>query len=613
MMNDPMMMPWSPEMAQQAGNEALEQQNDEGAGDLGQDSEEILSKIDAFKTDHATQLDEFNKFYKMYRSQPTKKRSENQSNTFIPEIFVEDEALATAAHEMVFSEASKALFFDVVGEDGGEDDRVRAMVTKATIAKQIELNDLQSNALPWFRSLILSGNAPVDLCWVLSYRSFWDGIYRVRRPAFDCWDFEPFDLTNFAFDDSQEDIERQEWSARTQHVKAGAAKGMVRNGIWDGGVVDDSLKRGFDRNPYDRERRRLAGYIESASDGKGFTWHKYYGTLESRGDDEIYRADITSDGKFLMKPEINPYAHGEKETLMGKWFSLTGEPFAMGIGHVNHRTQSEINDRRNFINDLLFSSFYNMWLNRSDSGIMLPGNKMKWRPHEVITGDGISDEFLRALRPDMAGLGPAVNLEGQDIEKMRRQSGATTTLQAIASGITATETQAIQSESTRRLRAMVRSNVGSFFRKVLYRAHALNLQFLDRPFSARVTGGDGYEIFGKVSREDQILSPDIRMKLSTDLDFRPMERREMIEAITAIAQLTKAGVSHSGAMVSDALLEELAARFNLDPRKLWKREGLQEMEVNRQMMQPGTQQNAMRQMISESPRAQQVMQTGMPA
>ena len=250
---------------------------------------------------------------------------------------------------------------------------------------------------------------------------------------------------------------------------------------------------------------------------------------------------------------------------------------------------------------------------RSDAGFTLPGNKMRWRPHEVLTGDGISDEFLRPIRPDMSGLGPAVNLEGADIEKMRRHSGATTTLQAIASGITATETQAIQSEATRRLRAMVRSNVGSFFRRMLYRAHALNLQFLDRALSARITDNKGYEVFGEVSREDQILSPDIRMKLSTDLDFRPVKRREMIEAITAIAQLAKAGVSHSGAMTSDAFLEELASQFNIDPRKIWSREGIVQAESQRRMMDPRMQRAAMQQMVSESPRAQQVMATGMPA
>lgn len=590
-----------------------ETQQEAKPADLGQDGAEILDKIDTFQTDHVIQLQEFNDFYKMYRSQPTKKRSENQSNTFIPEMFVEDEALATAAHEMLFSDNSEALFFDVEGQDGQMDDTVRAMVTKATLAKQIEVNDIQAKTLPWFRNLILNGNAPVDVSWVLAYRSYWDGIHRVQRPAFDCWDFDPFDLDKYSFDDSQEDPERQEWGARTQHVKGQAARGMVRKGIWDKGVVEDALKQGFKRSIYDREKRRLAGFIDTATDGKGFTWHEYFGTLESRDDDEMYMAHITSDGKFLLEPEINPYNHGEKSWLYGKWFSLIGEPYAMGIGHVNHRTQSEINDRRNFVNDMLFASLYNMWFVRSDSGLQFPGGKMKYRPHQVINGDGISEEFIRAVRPDMSALGPAVNLEGQDIDKMRRQSGATTTLQAVATGGTATEVQAIQSEATRRLKAMVRSNVGSFFRKLLYRAHALNLQFLDRPLSAKMSHSEGYEVFGTVSREDQILSPTIKMKLSVDLDFRPFKRRELIDFLGNIAQLAKAGLAHTGATAADAVIEQLASLYGIDPRKMWKPEGLREAEIQRAMLTNGAQSNAMRQMVAGSPRAQQVLQTGAPA
>ena len=228
---------------------------------------------------------------------------------------------------------------------------------------------------------------------------------------------------------------------------------MARSGIWEKKWVDEAIESGIKRNPYDLEIRQLAGYSDSPHGRSGMTAHEYYGTLESRDDDEIYWACISDDGKFLKEPEINPYAHGEKPWLFGKWFSIPGEPYAMGVGHVNFRTQSEINDRRNFINDLLYASLYNMWLRRTDSGITLPGGKMKYSPHQIIEGDGISDEFLRPLRPDMSPLGPAINLESNDIEKMRRQSGATSTLQAVATGITATESQQIQSEATRRLKA----------------------------------------------------------------------------------------------------------------------------------------------------------------
>ena len=100
------------------------------------------------------------------------------------------------------------------------------------------------------------------------------------------------------------------------------------------------------------------------------------------------------------------------------------------------------------------------------------------------------------------------------------------------------------------------------------------------------------------------------MKLSTDMDFRHFKRREMIEGVTALAQLAKAGVSKRSMMTADAFIEELATMFNIDPRKMWKREGFIEAETNRRMMDPRMQQDAMRGMVSQSPRASEMMRTG---
>lgn len=588
-------------------NDNLEGVDEQPTGDLEQDSQEILQKISDFQSNHSSQLSDFNKFYKQYRSIPTKTRRENQSNTFIPELFVEDEALATAVHEMIFSDNTEAQFFDVVGEDGGMEDMVRAMVTKATLTKQTELIDLSPKILPFLRMVILQGMYPVAMPWRLEYKTYWDNLARVRRPAFDSWDFEPFDVVNFSFDDTEADINRRSFNAQTSHIKRKDALHMVRMGIWNKNAVEDSVKDGIQRNVYDQTKRQIAGYFDSGGKGDGFTAHLYYGTLDSRDDGEMYRAWVTNQGKFLSEPEINPYNHGESEFLACEWFSLPGEAYAMGIGHINTRTQSEINDRRNFINDMLYASLYCQWLNRTDSGLQFPGGKMKWSPHQVINGDGITDEFLRPLRPDMSPLGPAVNMEAADIEKMRRQSGATTTLQAIATGVTATESQSIQSEATRRVKAMVRSNVASFMRKVLYRAHALNLQFLDRPFSARINHGDGYQIFGKVSREDQITNPDIRMKMTTDLDFRPFKRKELLEMLDIFSRLQKDGLLGQRRIIPDPIVEELAQTYGMDPRKFFSREGMIESETRRATQDPAVQAKAMQQVVQESPMAQQVL------
>ena len=571
---------------------------------LDQDRHEIIGKIKAFQTDHAEQLSDFNKFYKSYRVKPTKNRKENQSNTVLPELFVEIEALATAAHEMIFSDNSEALFFDVVAQDEDMEQRVEAHLSKSVLAKQIELTETSKKMLPFLRMLCLQGTYPVSTPWVLSYKSYWDDTFRVRRPAFDCWDFQPFSILNFSFDDTVEELERAEWAAETMHVKRKAAMGMVKKGLWNESAVRKALDSGIKRNIYDREQRQIAGYLDTADSTAGFTAHEYYGTLESRDDDEIYRAVVTDDGEFLMEPEINPYAHGEKPWLVGQWFSLPGEPYGMGTGHINYRTQSEINDRRNFINDLLYSSLYSMWLKRVDSGINLPGGKMRWSPHQIIEGDQIGEEFLRALRPDVSPLGPAINLESNDIEKMRRNSGATSTLQAVATGITATESQQIQSEATRRIKAMIRSNLASLLRKFLYRAHSLNLQFLDRPFTTSVKDAAGLQLFGQVTRQDLIIEPDIRMKLTTDLDFRPFKRREMIELLDVFSRLEAGGQLGNRRIVPDPIIETLADTYGMDPRKFFAKEGLMEMETQRMTQDPNLQRKAMGEMVNGSEAAQ---------
>lgn len=578
------------------------------ASDLAKDAAEILGKVEGFERDHHKQLGEFARNNRLYRAIPTKQRRENQSNTFYPEMTIEVEALATAVYEMVFSDASNAHFFQMVG-DGSMENKVRAWTSQAVLEKQMELADVETKSLAFLRKLILQGTYPVGIPWRQEFRSFHDGVTNVRKTVFDSWDFAPFDIVNFGFDDSHAELERSDWAYELMHVKPRGAAKMRRLGIWKSGAVDQAIKQGFTRNPYDIMQRQDAGYLDIQGN-RGLTAIDYYGTLESRGDEDIYWAVLDrGTGQFLRDPQRNPNQHGEKKWLVAKWISLPDEFYAIGTGSLNFRTQSELNDRRNFINDILYASLYNQWLVRSDSGLHMPGNKMHWKPHEIIHADGISDEFIRALRPDLGALAPAINIEQSDIERMRRVSGATSSLQAIATGVTATESQSITSEATRRVKVMVRSEISTFYRKFVGRAHQLNLQFLDRPLSAKFTGADGIEIFGEASREDLLLRPGIDIKMSTDLDFRPVKRRELIEMLGTFAQLEQNGLLTRRGIIPDPIIEELAQTYNMDPRKFFKREGLIEMETQRATGSPEVQSRALGEVVSESPAAQEFLKS----
>lgn len=585
-----------------------------GAGaspvDLAKDADEILEKVTRFEREHSQQLYDFTRNYKLYRAIPLKARSEQQSNTFYPELTIEVEALATAIHEMVFSDASDAQFFQMTAGHSDIDSQVRASVSQAALEKQMTEVQLERKVLPFFRKLVLQGTMPVHVPWRLDMKTYFQGGFGVQLPHFDCWDFEPVDVINFGFDDVSPDIERCEWGYTLAHVRPSGAHKMVRRGVWDSDVVESALAEGIVRNVHDVAQRHAGGYVETMS-VRGLTAVNYVGYLESRNDDVLYWAVLDrKTGRFLKPPEPNPYQHGEKHWLVAKWIDLPEEFYGMGAGHLNYRTQSEVNDRRNFINDILYASLYNMWLKKSDSGIQLPGNKMRWRPHEIIEGDGIDDSFLRALRPDMGGLPSAISLEQADIERMRRASGATTTLQAVATGVTATESQSVQSEATRRIKAMVRSNVASFFRQLVYRAHKLNLQFLTSPVMGKFTDPQGAQIFGHIDRSDLLIDPDVNVKMTTDLDFRPFKRRELIDLLQTFGQLSQSGIAAARGIIPDPIIEELARTYNMDPRAFFSRQGLLEMETQRQMQDPAVQQQAVKQMVQESPAAQKLLNTG---
>jgi len=72
---------------------------------------EVLDKVNTFASEHSYHFQKFNEWYKMYRAQPGP-RNIGKSNTFIPELFIETEALKTATFEMIFSDKSDEVFFD---------------------------------------------------------------------------------------------------------------------------------------------------------------------------------------------------------------------------------------------------------------------------------------------------------------------------------------------------------------------------------------------------------------------------------------------------------------------------------------------------------------------
>ena len=558
-----------------------------------QSAQEVLEKVKGFHDDHATHFTNFNEWYKLYRCQPGPARKIGKSNTFIPEIFSEIEALKTAAYEMIFSDTSDASFFDAYPQ--GYDDAIKAFLTKSVLSDQFETAELQRKTMPMLGGLIRDGFSAVEIPWVLEYGWRKQNGVLTRFPKYDCFDFQYIKPDSFSFSEGS-----NEWRCRTFIIPFAKAKRMEKSGLWKD--VDKAAANASPYNETERARRDIAG-LPSEPHEKQLKYHEYFGFLDSEEEDFMWRVVVADNGILLRDIEINPYDDGEDPYLTTKWIEVDNEDYGIGVVEINGKQQKEINDRRNYINDNLYAALYNMWKQSSDCGYKSNGGKIVWEAYKVLEMDNVKG--LEPLRPPLEGIPYARQLEETDREAMRRQSGATSTLQGISANQTATEAQITQNEATRRLRAIIRSQIGTMLKNLLYKCHARNLQFLDRTRVIRAEGPEGEQLFAAINNNSLSKNPDFKMKLTTDLDFRPFKRKELLEFLQGAAMLAKANGAQFDAF---PIIEQLAVNFNMNPRD-FKRE----IDINRAMTTPAVQKAAVKQIINESPGAQRVMQEGLPA
>jgi hypothetical protein len=553
--------------------------------------QEVIEKVNNFATEHKDHFTSFNSWYKMYRAQPDA-RTIGKSNTFIPEITTEIEALSTAVFEMIFSDTSDASFFDVYPQ--GYDDAVKSFLAKSVLSDQFDTIELQRKVMPFLRGLTRDGYAPVEVPWTLDYGWKKQNGILTRFPKIDCFDFQYIRPCEFSCGEGADSLEGMEWTCRTFIIPFGKAKRMEKLGLWEN--VDKAGTNGSPFNETEKARRSIAGLTNEPKE-KFLKYHEYTGYLENEDEDFRWRMIVADNGTVLREAEINPYDDGEYPFLDCKWIECDNELYGMGLVEINYRQQKEINDRRNFINDNLYAALYNMWAMSADCGLKSDNGRLVWEAYKVLEMENPSG--LVALRPPLEGIPYAKQLEETDREAMRRQSGATSTLQGISQNTTATESKIIQDEATRRLRALVRSQIGSFLKRFLYKCHSRNLQFLDRQRVIRAEGPEGEQLFAAINNNSLSRNPAFGMRLTTDLNFRTFQKKELIELLQGFAMLAK---TEGFNMDPRPIIEKIALAYNMNPKDFRR-----EIDINRAMTQPETIKAATQSIIAGSPKAQEIM------
>jgi len=267
-------------------------------------------------------------------------------------------------------------------------------------------------------------------------------------------------------------------------------------------------------------------------------WEKF-----GRTDDPRF-SDITIgvlNRRHLARFHPTPYRTWKHLYGIGHYIEWELEPLAHGVGSLASPIQKDMNKLARLYSDVGKFNLFSMMLAGRGSG--LKSNSMNVFPFSAIQVDDVNQ--IVPLKPNTDGIGHGINLLKLLIEDFRGVTQASSTLQAVLTGATATESTLAQSSSMRSLSLSARINSDSVIRPYL-RAVITNL--LDQnPYDSR------------------FVPVDVIPKLTTDKDYKPEYAKKLLEFLNFITTIRNVMPID---LNPEPIIHALARSMGINPRLL---------------------------------------------
>ncbi len=522
----------------------------------------IASKIENHQLQSNRILQDLVIYDRHYRSEPRRRRPDVFANTFVMETFRDVESVGSALESILFADEP---WFEIDAMSLDEDAQDRSMITQAVLEQQLEEMQFRTKFSRILRSLVLNGTGVVETFWNFRTKFLPDGKDFKEVSVIDQPDIALVPLANWRFDPFAQTIEDALWVAKEIEVNESELNSLVSAS----GKLSDQMIKSPDPVPpgnlstdiglnVARQLRFGKGFTEI--DGKRIVVVDYWGKHPLKETPVDWRI-VTVNGNQTVVEIPNPYDHGMKPFLRGTYIDRENSFYAMGVGQILRRPQEEINDFRNLGRDMLNYGLNNMWFRKGPGSSK--AKRLKIKPNAIFDVDETGQ--LEPIKPNLEVLTQLIRFEELTKEDMRFGSAATTTTQALPTGVTATEARIIASESGRRLNSLAISIGESLLKPMLLRMIDLNNQFLDRPMIVKVAGREEKRTI-EVNRGDLLLSPIVKIRIATDLDFRPAQNRRLTSTIQTLVQAKQ--VDPDLQIDIKPLAAKLVKNFGIDPREV---------------------------------------------
>lgn len=513
---------------------------------------EVVGRVQDWESDMSEFFGLWNEWASSYRMIDTRKnpRPSGVSKVLTGETTRAVNALATSITRM---QTAADPYFELRGDGIPEE---RLFDSEKQFQNQLVRTEFKRNLLKGNRGMCLFGTQ----VWEEPYITYPAG---TPNPIFQGTGFVPLSLLQVPFETSVYDMNLSDYIATISNVGGNYLRFIANSGnaVWDIAKIEEGIKEkanAGDSNSKSNieQRRQKAKYVDqNAKTNELILWHGRLNNLENPillemwqkfgRTDDIKHSDITVgvlNRKHLVRLHPTPYGTWHHLYKIGHYIEFELEPMGYGVGALGNNLQKDMNRIVSYAYDVAKFSLWNLWLSGRGGG-MKPQN-MNIFPFSVIPVDDISQ--IKEFRPQVEGIVSGLKLHEISREDFRGVTHATSTLQAVVTGATASETTLAQSEALRAISLTAEINADAVNRPHLETMYKNDID--QNPYDSKIVRG-----------------LEIVYKLVTDKDYKPEHSKQLIEIASFITSIRSQMPLEFNVM---PILKYLVRSVGINPREI---------------------------------------------
>lgn len=413
-----------------------------------------------------------------------------------------------------------------------------------------------------FKRNLLKGNRGLSLFGT----QIWEEPYITRGFGVKGTDFRPLSLLQVAFEKGCYDIRQSCFISPIYRVSDHYLRSLVNSGdgVWDNAMIERAMKEkaagsgqsGMASSSI--EKRRIdAKYQDDSS--KRHELILFSGKLNQAGENSVIAkmwqeygreddprdVDITFgilNRKYIVRRHPTPYGTWHHMYKVGHYIEFELESIGYGVGRLGINLQKDMNRTQRYMMDVAKFSLWNMFM--AGRGAGLRSNNLQVYPWSIIPVDDVKQ--VLPLSPQSEGIAHGLKLQEMTREDFRAVTHATSTLQAVITGATATESSLAQSEALRAVSLTAEINADSVIRPHLMTMHRNEVD--QNPY-------------------DDKLIPDVDFvcKLTTDKDYKPEYSKQLLQFLQITTSIKSQMPLEFNPM---PLIKYFARALGINPRDL---------------------------------------------